>query len=98
MLAVSLSWSRNGHVSPRDGGACSDPGRPGASSTRHGQYVLPRDADRAEWPSQHGRPVDITGHMDARLCASHVFDVVAHDDCNDATERSTHGAVARRDY
>jgi hypothetical protein len=43
----------------------------------------------------HRRQVDVTGHVDARLCVSHVFDVVAHDDCNDAAERSAYGAFAR---
>ena len=95
MLAVSLSRGGHGHVSPRDGRACSGPEEHGAIDAGHGQHVRPRDNDGIERPLEHRRHFDVTGRVGAWLCASHVLDVVPHDDCNDAAERSAYGAFAR---
>ncbi len=87
MLAVSLSRGGHRHVSPRIGRTYSFPNEYGLINIEHGQHARPRDNDGVERPLEHRRHVAVTGHVDARLCASHVFDVVAHDDCNDAADR-----------
>jgi hypothetical protein len=69
-----------------------EPSMPGTASMSGHETMTGASGKR------HGGHVDVTGQMDARLCASHVFDVVAHDDCNDATERSAYGAIARCGY
>jgi hypothetical protein len=94
MLAVSLSRGGHRHVSPRDGCTYSFPNEYGLIDTEHGQHARPRDDDGIERPLEHRRHFDVTGRVGAWLCVSHVLDVVAHDDCNDAAERSAYGAFA----